>query len=200
MDSNNDNFRVLEEYSKKNSYKIDILSKSYSKTDFRKINTSIESVCINFDKDICFYSYYDNKGFDDSDFYCGVFFAINMPKESKLRISSKNVFHRLNPFYRKLSKRSGYFDFDSEAVINTRSSHDQLHKIVANSKVRKLIIDALQINPIIRIGVNMQQNIPGIDSQSVFGIYISKKWITDTQTIDQMYAIANKIRMELIPN
>lgn len=193
---------ILTEFANHSNRKIEHYRKDYpvSKINPRFFYRSYARLSSNTNVKVSFICYGDSKVFGNGAFFSGLFFPISSLNSTRIGIRQKYILDKLNPFLKKSPYKSRLPNFTSKVIITENDIHFT-NKILDNEKIQSLIIQALDLDGRIRVGVNnidinAIQDVNGkvnTTKNSYFEIYILGEWLLDSSIIEQLFAITEEL-------
>ena len=208
MEEDKSALEILKEFADKSNREIKHFRKDYPIDRIRPrfLYKSFAIIKDEPSSSVYFVNYSDSKAFGDSAFFSGLFFPITASESTNIYIRKKTILDKVNPFANKESYRTRFSDFNSKVII-TENDINYTNKILNNNKAQTLIVEALNLDERIRIGVNnlkidiiqdINENYK-LETGSYFEIYIIGQWLLDDSTIEELFKIANELK-EVITN
>ncbi len=198
MEEEKSAIEILEEFAKKTNREIEVSKKDYPPIGIppRYLHRNYVIISSRSNPSVYFVSFNDDKAFGDDAMYSGLFFPISASASSVVNIRKRNTLDKLNPF---LNQRdySGLSENFSSQVIITANDTSTANKYFDKTKIQDLIIEALNLDPRIRVGINNidVDIIPSLKNKSLLGIYISPQWLLDDSIIEKLFHLAEKLRV-----
>ncbi len=206
MEEDKSALEILKEFAEKSNREIKHFRKDYPVDRLRprflyKSYTIIKDEISNH---VYFINYSDSMAVGNNAFFSGFFFPISATDSVNINIRKKNILDKVNPFSNKRTYMTRFSDFNSKVII-TENELNYTNKILNNYKVHTLIIEALDLDERIRVGVNnlkigaiqdINENYE-LKTGSYFEIYIIGQWLLKDSIIEELFNIANKLK-ELI--
>ena len=129
-------------------------------------------------------------------FKCFYFFVISTNKT--LLIRKKDILDKLNPFLSQKIFKTDCESFDSKTIISG-TDYSIVGKYFVNSKIQNLILDSLNFDEGIIVGINEcnLDFVPAFKDKSNFGIFSRQKWIVDTYIIEELFAKIEQFKEQI---
>lgn len=142
--------------------------------------------------------YHDPKSFNKNELYFGVFCSLNISTNKTLIIRKKDILDKLNPFLSQKIFKTDCESFDSKTIISG-TDYSIVGKYFVNSKIQNLILDSLNFDEGIIVGINEcnLDFVPAFKDKSHFGIFSRLKWIVDMTIIEDLFTKIEKIREQI---
>lgn len=197
MEEEKSAIEILEEFAKRTNREIEVSKNEYPPIGIppRYLHRNYVIISSLSNPLVYFASFNDDKAFGDHAMYSGLFFPISASASSVVKIRKRNTLDKLNPFLNQRDYSGLSENFSSEVVI-TANEIRTVSKYFDKTKTQDLIIEALNLDPRIRVGINnVDVNIiPGFKKKSLFGIYISPQWCLEELLIEKLFRIAEELR------
>lgn len=201
MTKEKSSIQKLEEFAKRSGRHIETDVKVYPSNALQPVAYHIRNVCIpnNAHRSTYFASFSDTRRMDGRATYSGVFFPIDVYKDTNIRVRPKHIIDKLNFFDRNKGYKTGFQSFDSKVVFeefyNVGGS-----KIFTNRKVQDVILRAMDFDIRLRVGVNCVNLdfIPELKGKSHFGIYTRQDWFVNPEKIEILFEFAEVIRNHVV--
>lgn len=142
---------------------------------------------------VCFWDSFEKIG--ENTVYSGVFVPVSFPKTLQFTIHEKNILDKFNKLFGSKSYKTGNSIFDSKAEITTNDP-SKISKILHDTKIQKLILEAMKINHTINVSLN-EINIdfvPALKNKSLFGIHDNQQWLLEKNQINLMFKLIEDLR------
>lgn len=154
------------------------------------------------DKHELFYISYGNSRDFMHDKYAnfsGVFFPINLPNTTVLKIRNRDILDKINPFLKESDFKSNNKDFDSKVVIEENDIFSA-KSLLNREKIQKITSQILDHNQLLNIGVNNLKIdfVDEINGKSHLGIYLLNDWIIKPEEIEFLFEKVRRIKAALI--
>lgn len=197
------NIELLQDYAKSSKRNITIKEMAYpepkglvhkfikyKRTAFTPVNDLKKSYLV------WFYDYHVPVAEDSV--YCGAFIPISIPKEVKIHIRNKTIVHKLRLFGRSKYLKTGSSSFDSKVLISTNNTQEA-KKILSKSKIQKIILKALSLDPALCVSVNEKDVafVPQLKGQSYISILRPGFWYVEKKEIESLFRAAETLETYL---
>lgn len=126
--------------------------------------------------------------------FCGAFIPLPSQIDAKIKIRSKNIFDKLNPFA-KNNHTLGSRLFDSKAIISSENL-TTIPPVLNNTMVQHKIIQALDIYEILQISINEYDVdfVEGLKGKSYLSIVNPQSWYMEKDEIENLFNAVEEIR------
>jgi hypothetical protein len=191
---------ILTEFAAKTNREIVVSQQDYPKTTIRPRNFYKKQIIIK-DKDeqqICFVWFQDSKAFDKDAMFSGLFFPVQLPEIYEVEIRKKDILDKANPFAQKSSFKSRIIRFSRQTFFEDNDPKIT-EKIFNNMEIQKMVLQALSINGMMRVGINTikPKEIEAFENQAVFGIYTRDNWIFEENIIEVLFDLGRGLKGEI---
>ncbi len=188
---------TLEKFAKDTKRTIDAKEIPYQSTAVHPITYHKRKVSIpeSEDREVFYLSYGNSREYGTYANFSGVFFPINAPSSTVIKVRNRDILDKINPFLSESDFKSVNKDFNNKVVIE---ENDILttKSFFGKSKIQNLIPDIFKHNQALRIGIN-DVKIDFIDElkeKSHFGIYLIDDWIVKPEEIEFLFDRVKKIK------
>jgi hypothetical protein len=200
MENNQSTIDFFNDFAKRTKRKIYTSETPYPGTFLYGVTNHKRVVIIpNTQEELSFLiGYHDPKSFDKNELFFGVFCVLNIPINETLIIRKKDIVDKLNPFLSKNIFKTDCDSFDSKTIISG-TDFSLVGKYIVNSKTQRLILDSLNFNEGINVGINEcnLDFVPAFKDKSNFGIFSRQKWIVDTYIIEELFAKIEQFKEQI---
>jgi len=201
MTTKDPSIKQLERFANRTNRNIHYSSKAYPSNAFAPVKHHHRQVYIpnNADHTSILVCHYDPKQFGELEIYCGVFFPIS--SKEKIIIRQKDILDKLNIFSGNNRAKTGYSVFDSKTMISKCSDSSRL-KIFQNQKIQEKILEAFSLDLRMKAGLNAMNLdfVNDLEGKNHLGLYITGQWLLEEDKLEQLFSIAETIRMQILMN
>jgi len=186
----------LKEFATKSNRKIDFSENVYIASGITPRNLTKSHVIVSdsANSEGYFVNYCDMAAWGDNGMYSGFFFPVEASTSSIINVRSKNILDKMNPFLEQSKFKSSFPGFNSKVVIAENDEH-ACQKIFNKRQVNELLLEALQLDPRIKVGLNHIDVgiVPQLQNKSCLGIYITEQWLLEDVTIEKLFRLMDKL-------
>ena len=200
MEEDKSAIEELKEFAKKTRREIDCKDETYTTSGINPRNLVKQHVIMsNSTKDEAYFvNYCDMTGIGDNSMYSGLFFSVDFPTTSCVRLRQKNVLDKMKLFSRKSAFKTQSKKFDAKVVIEENDERI-FNKLFYSHGIQTLIIDIFKLDPRLKLCVNHIDTgiVPDLKNKSTLGIYITEQWLLDEAIIKKLYSLVEKLKMKI---
>ncbi|WP_321279431.1 hypothetical protein [Marinifilum fragile] len=201
MEKEKSSIEKLKDFALKTHRKINFSEKAYPSNALHPVTYHRRFVSIpgNDYKRVFFACFGDSRRLDNFSIYSGVFFPIDVSRETKICVRKKHIFDKISLFVRKKYYKTGVDSFDSQVVFDEFTAIG-INKIFINAKIQKLILKAFDFDVRLRVGINMLNIdfVPELKGKSYVGIYTTQDWFINSSEIEILYDLAEQLQNQSV--
>ena len=187
-------------FAKKTNREIDCDDKTYVASGINPRNLVKQHVIISSSTkdEPYFVNYCDMAGIGDNSMFSGLFFSIDFPTETRVKLRQKNVLDKMNLFSRKSLFKTQSNKFNSKVIIE-ESDERSFGKLFNSHGTQTLILDIFKLDPRLKLCVNYIDVgiVSELNNKSTLGIYITEQWILDEAILKKLYSLVGKLKMKI---
>lgn len=192
---------TLEKFAKETKRTIDAKETPYQSTAVHPVTYHLRKVSIpDTDKKEIFYlSYGNSREYGTYANFSGVFFPINAPLNTVIKVRNRDILDKINPFLSESDFKSDNKNFNKKVVIEENDIFTT-QLFFSKTCVQKLIPSIFKHNQALRIGINDVKIdfIEEFKGKSHFGIYILDDWIVKPEEIEFLFEQIKTLKKLLI--
>jgi len=134
----------------------------------------------------------------DNAMYSGLFFPVDFPASTLVRVRQKNVLDKMNLFSKKAEIKIGWKKFDSKVIVE-EGDEASLKKLFQSQGTQSLILDIFKLDPRLKFCVNHIDVgiVSELKNRSTLGIYITEQWLLDEAVIKKLYTLVGKLKSKM---
>jgi hypothetical protein len=190
----------LKEFAKKTNREFDFDDKTYVSSGINPRNLVKQHVIItsSTNDEPYLVNYCDMAGIGDNSMFSGLFFPIDFPVETRIKLRQKNVLDKMNLFSRKSEFKTQSKKFNSKVIIE-ESDERSFMKLFYSHGVQTLILDIFKLDPRLKLCVNHIDVgiVSELKNKSTLGIYITEQWLLDEAILNKLYSLVGKLKMKI---
>ncbi|MDE5422839.1 hypothetical protein L3073_11525 [Ancylomarina sp. DW003] len=190
----------LKAFAKKTNREIDFDDKTYAASGINPRNLVKQHAVISnlIEDEPYFVNYCDMAGIGDNSMFSGLFFSVDFPVTTRVKLRQKNVLDKMNLFSRKSEFKTQSKKFDSKVVIEENDER-AFGKLFYSHGIQTLILDIFKLDPRLKLCVNHIDAgiVPDLKNKSTLGIYITEQWLLDEPIIKKLYTLVEKLKMKI---
>lgn len=190
----------LKAFAKKTNREFDFDDKTYVASGINPRNLVKQHVIITslINDEPYLVNYCDMASIGDNSMFSGLFFPIDFPVETRIKLRQKNVLDKMNLFSRKTEFKTQSKKFDSKVIIE-ESAEKSFTKLFYSHGVQTLILDIFKLDPRLKLCVNHIDVgiVLELKNKSTLGIYITEQWLLDEAILKKLYSLVGKLRMKI---
>ncbi len=191
----------LKDFAKKTNRTINFKDETYAASGINPRNLVKQQVVLSnaTNEEAYFVSYCDMAGIGDKSMYSGLFFSIDLPVSTCIKLRQKNILDKMNLFAKKSEFKTQSKSFNSKCIIEANDEM-AMDKLFYKNSIQALIVEIFSLDPRLKLCVNYIDIdiVPELNNQSIFGIYITEQWLLDESLIKKLYTLVEKLRKKLI--
>ena len=190
----------LKEFARRTNREIDYKDEAYvgSGINPRSLVKQHAILSKSNDDEAYFVNYCDMAGIGDNSMFSGLFFSVDFPASTLVRVRQKNVLDKMNLFSKKPEFKTDWKKFDSKVIIE-ESDERSSRKLFYSQGTQSLILDIFKLDPRLKICVNHIDVgiVPELKNKSTLGIYITEQWLLNEAIIKKLYELVGKLKMKI---
>jgi len=195
------NFQELQEFASRTKRKFFYKEEKYEKSGVRYPKYRRTAYIINNTDMPSYYVLYSDPYYKLAidTVFCGVYFPVNIPLDSRITFTKKDIIDRLNPFLMKKVIDTRNRKFDSK-VVTKGNDPVIVKKLTGNIQFQTIIIESFKIDELFYYSVN-DMNVDFVEDlkgKSHFSICNPRKWILDFALIEKWFDIIDKLQRTII--
>ncbi len=200
MEEEKSGIQELKEFAKKTKRDIDFDENTYTASGINPRNLVRQHAIIsNSDENEAYFvSYCDMVTIGDSAFYSGLFFSIDMPVSTRIKIRQKNILDKMSLFSKRSEFKTQYKKFNSKVIIE-ESDKGSFDKLFHSHGIQLLILDIFKLDPRLKLCVNHIDVgvVSELKNKSTLGIYITEQWLLDEAILKKLYFLVGKLKKKI---
>lgn len=161
----------------------------------------IRNVCIPYDdkRELFFISYGNSRDYGRYANFSGVFFSIELPDTTVIKIRNRDILDKINPFLKDSDFKSDNDDFNSKVVIEENDIFST-KSLLNKEKLQEIIPEVFKSNQALNVGINDVRIdfVEEINGKSHFGIYVLDNWIVNPEEIEFLFEKVRQIKTAII--
>jgi hypothetical protein len=132
--------------------------------------------------------------------FCGAFIPLPFQYDSKLNIRKKNILDKISLFDKNKNNILGNDSFDKKVIIKG-DVDSKTKRLLANTKLQKCLLSALDLNTLINISIDENEIdfVPELKNNSYLAVINPQSWYLKKSEIEKMLKSAEEIRKTIYP-
>ncbi|WP_372639820.1 hypothetical protein [Ancylomarina sp.] len=190
----------LKEFAKKTNREIDYKDEAYvaSGINPRTLVKQHAIISNSIEDEAYFVNYCDMAALGDNAMYSGLFFSVDFPASTLVKVRQKNILDKVNPFFKNSKFTTQSKKFDSKVFIEENDERSS-GKLFYSQGLQSLILEIFKLDPRLKFSVNHIDVgiVPELKNKSTLGIYITEQWLLDEAIIRKLYTLVGKLKMKV---
>jgi len=190
----------LKEFAKRTKREIDCKDEAYvgSGINPRTLFKQHAILSKSTEDEAYFINFCDMAHSGDNAMYSGLFFPVDFPASTLVKVRQKNVLDKMNPFSKKAEFKTDWKKFDTKVIIE-EGDKESVKMLFQSQGTQSLILDIFKLDPRLKLCVNHIDVgiVPELKNISTLGIYITEQWLLDEAIIKKLYTLVGKLKSKM---